>query len=165
MKMKRIVRILGWLLVILALVELATDRPDSSNLPIEHTFEEPIAFPFEITRRYTEVDIGVPHHLHSFVFHYVNEETTQELSYIVDKVIDEPADVADLSLYGEQYILADGTSAFFDETDATSQALWWQNKDGFTARIIYYIDGNTVELDDESRLSVQQLINLANQTL
>ncbi|WP_147287391.1 hypothetical protein [Exiguobacterium aurantiacum] len=99
------------------------------------------------------------------MFHYVNEETTQELSYIVDKVIDEPNDVADLSLYGEQYILADETSAFFDETESTSQALWWQNKDGFTARIIYYIDGNTVELDDESRLSVQQLINLANQTL
>lgn len=165
MKLKRIVRILGWLLVILALVELATDRPDSSNLPIEHTFEEPIAFPFEITRRYTEVDIKVPHHFHIFVFHYVNEETAQELRYIVHKIVDKPEDMEDISSYGDQYILADGTSAFFDETDATSQALWWQNKDGFTARIIYYIDGNTVELDDESRLSVQQLINLANQTL
>ncbi|WP_445002524.1 hypothetical protein [Exiguobacterium alkaliphilum] len=158
-------RILGWLIVTLALVELATDRPDSSNLPIEHTFEEPIAFPFEITRRYTEVDIKVPHHFHVFVFHYVNEETAQELRYIVHKIVDKPEDMEDISSYGDQYILADGTSAFFDETDATSQTLWWQNKDGFTARIIYYIDGNTVELDDESRLSVQQLINLANQTL
>ncbi|WP_445005728.1 hypothetical protein [Exiguobacterium alkaliphilum] len=165
MNMKRLVRILGWLIVTLALVELATDRPDSSNLPIEHTFEEPIAFPFEITRRYTEVDIKVPHHFHVFVFHYVNEETAQELRYIVHKIVDKPEDMEDISSYGDQYILADGTSAFFDETDATSQTLWWQNKDGFTARIIYYIDGNTVELDDESRLSVQQLINLANQTL
>lgn len=165
MKMKWIIRTLGWLIVILALVELATDWPDPPNPSIEHAFEEPIAFPFEITRRYTEVDIQVPHYLHSFVFHYVNEETAQELRYIVDKVVDEPGDIEDISSYGDQYVLADGTSAFYDEAESTSQGLWWINKNGFTARIIYYIDGNSVELDNETRLPVQQLINLANQTL
>jgi hypothetical protein len=163
--MKWIVRILGGLIIILALVELATDWADPPNPPIRHVFEEPIAFPFEITRRYTEIDIQVPHHLHNFVFHYVNEETAQELRYIVLKVVDEPTDMDDLSSYGDQYVLADGTSAFYDETESTSQGLWWKNKDGFTTRIIYYIDGNSVELDDETRLQVQQLINLANQTL
>lgn len=163
--MKRLIRLLGWLIVILALFELATDWPDPPNPPIEHTFEEPIAFPFEITRRYTEVDIQVPHDLHSFVFHYVNEEMSQELRYIVDKVVDEPDDIENISSYGDQYVLADGTAAFFDETESTSQGLWWINKNGFTARIIYYIDGNSVELDENTRLSVQQLINLANQTL
>jgi hypothetical protein len=165
MNKKRLMRLLGWLIVILALFELTTDWPDPPNPPIEHTFEEPIVFPFEITRRYTEVDIQVPHYLHSFVFHYVNEETSQELHYIVDKVVDEPEDVDDLSSYGDQYELADGTAAFFDESESTSQGLWWINKNGFTARIIYYLDGNSVELDDETRLPVQQLINLANQTL
>ncbi|MCT4776015.1 MULTISPECIES: hypothetical protein [Exiguobacterium] len=165
MKMKWIVRVLGGLLVLLALVELATDRADQPNLPIEYAFEEPIAFPFEITQRYSEVDIENPHHMHQFVFNYVNEETAQELRYIVHKVVDEPEDVEDVSSYGDQYVLADGTSAFYDEAESTSQGLWWINKDGFTARIIYYIDGNSVELDDETRLPVQQLINLANQTL
>ncbi|TCI77935.1 hypothetical protein EVJ20_08235 [Exiguobacterium sp. SH0S1] len=163
--MKWIVRTLGWLIVILALVELATDWPDQPNPPIEHEFEEPTAFPFDITRRYSEIDIAKPHHMHQFVFHYVNEETTQELHYIVHKIVDEPNEMEDISLYGDQYELADGTTAYFDETESTSQGLWWQNRDGFTARIIYYIDGNSVELDDENRLSVQQLINLANQTL
>lgn len=165
MNKKRLMRLLGWLIVILALVELATDWPDPPNPPIEHQFEEPIEFPFEITRRYTEVDIGVPHHMHQFVFHYANEETAQELRYIVDKVVDEPEDMEDISSYGDQYVLADGTSAFYDEAESTSQGLWWINKNGFTARIIYYIDGNSVELEDETRLPVQQLINLANQTL
>ncbi|WP_214833716.1 hypothetical protein [Exiguobacterium sp. s152] len=163
--MKWIVRALGGLLVLLALVELATDRADQPNPPIEHAFEEPIAFPFEITRRYSEIDIAKPHHMHQFVFHYVNEETTQELRYIVHKVVDEPDDMEDISSYGDQYVLADGTSAFYDEAESTSQGLWWINKNGFTARIIYYIDGNSIELDDETRLPVQQLINLANQTL
>ncbi|MDL5376302.1 hypothetical protein ACNOIU_02735 [Exiguobacterium mexicanum] len=124
MKMKWIVRALGGLLVLLALVELATDRADQPNPPIEHAFEEPIAFPFEITRRYSEIDIAKPHHMHQFVFHYVNEETTQELRYIVHKVVDEPDDMEDISLYGDQYVLADGTSAFYDEAESTSQGLW-----------------------------------------
>ena len=163
--MRWIVRTLGWLIVGLALFELATDRPEPPNPPIEHAFEEPIEFPFEITRRYTEIDIGVPHHLHQFIFHYMNEETNQELNYIVYKVVDEPADMEELSSYGDQYVLEDGTSAFFDESESTSQVLRWQNRNGFTASLVYYIDGNSVELDDETRLPVQQLINLANQTL
>lgn len=154
-----------WSDFLIALVELATDRSDPPNPPIEHTFEEPIAFPFEITRRYSEIDIEKPHHMHQFVFNYVNEETAQELRYIVHKVVDEPDETEDISLYGDQYVLADGTSAFYDETESTSQGLWWINKDSFTARIISYIDGSSVELDDETRLPVQQLINLANQTL
>ncbi|MGE9213501.1 hypothetical protein [Exiguobacterium aurantiacum] len=124
MNKKRLMRLLGWLIVILALVELATDWPDLPNPSIEHAFEEPIAFPFKITQRSTEVDIQVPHYLHSFVFRYVNEETAQELRYIVDKVVDEPEDMEDISSYGDQYVLADGTSAFYDEAESTSQGLW-----------------------------------------
>ncbi|MGG3799607.1 hypothetical protein [Metabacillus fastidiosus] len=102
--------------------------------------------------------------MHQFVFHYRNKETTQQINYILSKVLKEPKDNEVLKDGKKEYKLNNGIAAFYEE-DSKAQSLWWENEDGFLARYTYYInyiDGNTRDLG-EYKLEIRELIDLANQ--
>ncbi|KRE70837.1 hypothetical protein [Paenibacillus sp. Soil750] len=124
-----------------------------------YDFKEPFRFPFEVNEVRTEIAIDNPDVLQQFVFHYKNNQTTQEIRYILSKVIDQPEKVSEK---GKQIVkLENGKQAFY-EIDETSQSIWWEGKNGFLARFVYDINGNSEQLDD-NKLEVSKLLDLANQ--
>lgn len=129
------------------------------NKSMLYDFNEPFKFPFEVNEVRTEIAIDNPDALQQFVFHYKNNQTTQEIRYILSKVIEQPEKV---SGQDKQIVkLVNGKQAFYDE-DETSQSIWWEGENGFLARFIYYINGNIEHLDD-NKLEISELIELANQ--
>ncbi|MDQ0092077.1 hypothetical protein J2T12_005521 [Paenibacillus anaericanus] len=124
-----------------------------------YDFNEPYRFPFEVNEVRTEIAIDNPDVLQQYIFHYKNKQTTQELRYILSKVIDEPEKI---SLQGKQPIeLENGKQAYYEE-DETSQSIWWESEKGFLARFVYYINGNLNQLNNY-KLDESDLIDLANQ--
>ncbi|MET3209548.1 UNVERIFIED_CONTAM: hypothetical protein ABIC26_002495 [Paenibacillus sp. PvR008] len=55
--------------------------------------------------------------------------------------------------------LENGRQAYYHEE--TSQSLWWESENGFLARFVYYIQDNSVNLDDK-KLDKNELIKLAD---
>jgi hypothetical protein len=133
----------------------------NNDVSILYNFKEPTTFPFEVNEVSSEIDIQNRDYLHQFIFHYYNEETTQQIRYIVSKVLDEPEDNKVSESLGTEYKLENGLPAYYEE-DSTSQSLWWENEDGFLARYVYYVDGNQSELGGY-KLEVYELLDLANQ--
>jgi hypothetical protein len=131
------------------------------NNVINYDFKEPINFPFKVTDVETTIDIGPIDYLHQFVFHYRNEETTQQINYILSKIITDPKE-NEISKGGKtEYKLKNGLSVYYDE-DSTSQSIWWENQDGFLARFVYFVNGNQSDLG-KYKLDVKELLELANQ--
>ena len=133
--------------------------PEQKVAPIRYEFKEPTQFPFEINDVSTSIDLEAPDFLHQFIFYYRNTETTQQIKYILSKVLEKPENAPNDNM--TEYKLENGVLAFYEE-DETSQALWWETEDGFLARYIYFINGNTSELG-EYKLEVDELIKLANE--
>ncbi|TYP74818.1 hypothetical protein [Paenibacillus methanolicus] len=127
---------------------------------MRYTFQEPYRFPFEVDEASSEVAIDNPDSLHQFIFRYGNKETGQQLSYIVSKLVDNPPTPAD-GPNRERHQLKNGRAAYYEE-DESSQGIWWQTEKGFTARIIYGIDGYQTPLGDR-KLTLEELIDLAQQ--
>jgi hypothetical protein len=149
------------IVVVLLLSACSTDKAEVNTSPKRYNFKEPNSFPFEITEVSTEIDMEVPDHLHQVIFNYSNEDTTQQIKYIVSKVIEEPGDNKVSESFGTKYTLENGLLAYYEE-DSTSQSLWWENEDGFLARYVYFVNGNTSELGDY-KLEVSNLLEIANQ--
>lgn len=99
-------------------------------------------------------------YLHQFVYHYLNQATTQQINYILSKVPSEP-EKYELTKETEVYKLENGLPVYYEE-DSTSQSLWWEREDGFLARYVYFVNGNSSELV-VYKLKVDDLVNLANQ--
>ncbi|MGG0857476.1 hypothetical protein [Metabacillus fastidiosus] len=145
----------------LLLLSGCTEQSKTEFKGLTYGFKEPSNFPFEVNSVSTTIDAEQVDYLHQFVFHYRNNETTQQINYILSKVLEEPK-ANHVSKDGKkEYKLNNGILAFYEE-DSTSQSLWWETKDGFLARYIYYIDGNTRNLD-LYRLEIEALVDLANQ--
>jgi hypothetical protein len=149
------------IVVVLLLSACGSDKSQVNTSPIRYNFKEPNSFPFEITEISTEINMEVPDPVHQVIFYYSNEDTTQQIKYIVSKVIREPGDNNVSESFGTKYTLENGLSAYYDE-DSTSQSLWWENEDGFLARFVYFVNGNTSELGDY-KLEVSDLLEIANQ--
>ncbi|MED4456117.1 hypothetical protein [Metabacillus fastidiosus] len=151
--------------MLLSLTFLLLSACKSENKPefnrLMYDFKEPTSFPFEVNDVATTIDIAQVDYMHQFVFHYRNKETTQQINYILSKVLEEPKDNEVLKDGKKEYRLNNGVAVFYEE-DSTSQSLWWKNEDGFLARYIYYIDGNTRDLG-EYKLEIRELVDLANQ--
>lgn len=138
----------------------------SSSEPIEeksksmhYDFSEPYRFPFEVNEVRTEVAIDNPDFLQQYVFHYKNKQTTQEIRYILSKVIDEPEKIEE---QGKEVLkLENGTQAYYEENE-TSQSIWWESQNGFLARFVYYINGNQDPLGEQI-LTRSELIDLVKQ--
>jgi|GEM_PF-6731310 len=126
---------------------------------MHYDFSEPYRFPFEVNEVRTEIAIDDADVLQQYVFHYKNKQTTQEIRYILSKVIDEPEKISEQGK--EPFELENGKHVYYEENE-TSQSIWWESKDGFLARFVYYINGNRDRLG-ENKLEVSDLINLVNQ--
>ncbi|NME07125.1 hypothetical protein [Psychrobacillus sp. BL-248-WT-3] len=134
-------------------------NPELKVDTIRYEFKEPTQFPFEVNDVSTNIDLEAPDFLHQFIFHYRNIETTQQINYILSKVLEKPEKVSNDNM--TEYKLENGVLAFYEEGE-TSQSLWWETEDGFLARYIYFINGNTTELG-EYKLEIDELIKLANE--
>lgn len=126
---------------------------------MHYDFSEPYKFPFEVNEVRTEIAIDDADVLQQYIFHYKNKQTTQEIRYILSKVIDEPEKISEQGK--EPFELENGKHVYYEEKE-TSQSIWWESKDGFLARFVYYINGNRDRLG-ENKLEVSDLINLVNQ--
>ncbi len=131
---------------------------ETSTYPVLYEFTEPSSFPFEINDKSSNVEIYPD--LHQFVYHYLNQATTQQINYILSKVPSEP-EKYELTKETEVYKLENGLPVYYEE-DSTSQSLWWEREDGFLARYVYFVNGNSSELG-VYKLKVDDLVNLANQ--
>ncbi|EDL65307.1 hypothetical protein BSG1_10063 [Bacillus sp. SG-1] len=149
------------MLISVLLLSACGDKSEVDNVPAIYEFKEPNDFPFEITEVSTEIDLEVPNHLHQFIFYYSNEDTSQQLKYIVSKVLEEPEDNKATKDLGTEYTLENGLPAYYDERPG-KQSLWWENADGFLARYVYFANDNTSEFGD-NKLEVEDLLDLANQ--
>ncbi|WP_336789675.1 hypothetical protein [Paenibacillus sp. MMO-177] len=126
---------------------------------ILNDFTEPTTFPFEVNEVRTEIEIDNPDVLQQYVFHYKNKQTTQEIRYILSKVIDEPEKISKQGK--ELFELENGIQTYYEEGE-TSQSIWWESQDGFLARFVYYINGNQNPLG-EYKLARSELIDLVKQ--
>lgn len=124
-----------------------------------YDFNEPSEFPFEVNEVRTEVLVDNIDVIHQFVFHYKNKQTTQEIRYILSKVIEKPEKLSEIKT--PLLELKNGKPAYYEE-DETSQSIWWESETGFLARFVYYINGNMSNLND-LKLEPSDLIELANQ--
>ncbi|MFE8701543.1 hypothetical protein ACFYKX_13140 [Cytobacillus sp. FJAT-54145] len=156
--MKIYMFLLGFILLLLS----ACSSEEKQLEPIAYEFKEPTTFPFEVNEAFSEIDLEVPDHLHQFIYYYRNTETSQELKYILSKVLDEeqPSELEDIVKDMSEYKLDNGITVYYGEND-TAQELWWE-QDGFMARFIYFIKGNTDQLG-EYKLEVEEFLKLANQ--
>jgi hypothetical protein len=132
---------------------------DEELQPIMYEFKEPTKFPFEVNDVSTNIDLEVPEYLHQFIFHYRNSKTTQQINYILSKVLEEPEKAPKDNV--TEYKLINGVLAYYEE-DQTSQSLWWETENGFLARFVYFTNGNTTELGDY-KLEIEELVELANE--
>jgi hypothetical protein len=132
---------------------------DEELQPIMYEFKEPTKFPFEVNDVSTNIDLEVPEYLHQFIFHYRNSKTTQQINYILSKVLEEPEKTPKDNV--TEYKLKNGVLAYYEE-DQTSQSLWWETENGFLARFVYFTNGNTTELGDY-KLEIEELVELANE--
>ncbi|MGG3889726.1 hypothetical protein [Metabacillus fastidiosus] len=96
------------------------NKPEFNDLMYE--FKEPESFPFEVNDVATTIDIAQVDYMHQFVFHYRNKETTQQINYILSKVLKEPKDNEVLKDGKKEYKLNNGVAAFYEE-DSKSQSL------------------------------------------
>lgn len=126
---------------------------------MRYDFTEPYKFPFEVNDVRTEIAIDNPDYLQQYVFHYKNKQTKQEINYILSKVIGNPEEASKQSSHPVN--LKNGKQAYYKEDD-TSQLIFWDSENGFLARFVYYIDGNTERLGS-NKLSQSDLIDLINQ--
>lgn len=133
---------------------------DKGTKTMIYDFKEPVTFPFAVDDIRTEVAVDQIDELQQFIFHYKNKQTTQEIRYILSKVIDEPEKLSGSRSPNLQ--LANGKEAYY-QVDGTTQSIWWEGEDGFLARLVYYIDGNMQELNDHNMLEDSELIQLADQ--
>ena len=146
---------------VFSIVSACSDNTDTKQIALN--FKEPSKFPFEVDEVATEIDIKDVDNWYQFIFYYRNTETTQQINYILSKVnipSDNKISKDEKSKYKE-YQLANGLPAYYEE-DSTSRILWWEREDGFLARFVYFINGNTIALG-ENKLEVEELIQLANQ--
>jgi len=125
-----------------------------------YDFNEPFRFPFEVNEVRTEVQVDNIDVIQQFIFHYKNKQTTQEIRYILSKVINQPEKLSNMGT--SRLELKTGKVAYYDE-DKTSQSIWWEGENGFLARFYYYINGNMEQLDDNNKLQISELIELTNQ--
>ena len=146
------------LISMLLLSGCSSSDVDSRNKSMLYDFKEPFSFPFEVNEVYTEVEIDNPNYLHQFIFHYKNKQSTQEVRYILSKVIEKQEKIPK----GLQEYKLDNGKAVYYEDSLTSQSLWWERDDNFLARFVYYINGNKENLGNY-KLNVSELIKLANQ--
>lgn len=127
--------------------------------PIRYNINEPFAFPFEVNEVWTEIAIDNPDVLHQFIFHYKNKTTTQEIRYILSKSITQQETVSKEGK--KQVILSNGQKAYYDE-EVDTQSIWWEQDDGFLARLVYYCNGGKTTLD-LYKLEESDIVDLANQ--
>ncbi|WLD94489.1 hypothetical protein [Alkalihalobacillus sp. AL-G] len=128
---------------------------------IQYEFKEPTNFPFEVNDVSTSIDIGPVDYLHQFIFYYRNKESTQQIKYILSKILNEPKE-NDFSREDKtEYKLKNGISAYYEENER-NQSIWWKNDDGTVGRFVYYINGNSRDLG-EYKLEAEELVELANQ--
>ncbi|KRF06545.1 hypothetical protein ASG89_19000 [Paenibacillus sp. Soil766] len=148
-------------LILLFLICGCSGNNDSreKSKQMNYDFKEPVTFPFEVNAIHTEIAIDNPDVLQQFIFHYKNIQTTQELKYILSKVIDQPEKVSEVNK--QTVHLENGKQAFY-EVGESSQSIWWESENGFLARFVYYINGNKNQLGD-LKIDVSELIKLANQ--
>lgn len=99
--------------------------------------------------------------MHQFIYHYLNKETTQEIKYILSKVIDDDSYVFSEKEKMQPINLENGTHVYYEE-DEYSQSIWWESQNGFLARFVYYINGNQNPLG-EYKLTRSELIDLVKQ--
>ncbi len=125
---------------------------------ITYDFNEPVSFPFEVNEVRTEVEI-INSVMQQVVFHYKNKQSTQEIRYILSKVIDKPQKLSDIGTPTVE--LNNGKQAYYEESE-TIQSIWWEEKNGFLARYVYYINGNMSNLSD-FKLKKSDFIELVNQ--
>ncbi|WP_138420917.1 hypothetical protein [Aquibacillus sediminis] len=148
-------------ILLLSACNSPNDEVENKIGPIMYEFQEPTKFPFEVNDVSTEIDIQNPDYLHQFIFYYYNEETTQQVKYILSKELEEPKD-NEVSIYNKtEFTLTNGKSAYYEE-NTTSQSLWWESENGFLARFVYFTNGNRSELG-EYKLEAEELVELANQ--
>ncbi|GLX65660.1 hypothetical protein [Paenibacillus glycanilyticus] len=121
----------------------SNNQSEIINKPIQYDFSEPLQFPFEVNEAHSE--IGIKDGLHQFVYHYLNKETTQEIKYILSKVIDDEPYVFSEKEKMQPIDLKNGTHAYYKE-DEYSQSIWWESENGFIARFVYYINGKSEAL-------------------
>jgi hypothetical protein len=105
---------------------------DEELQPIMYEFKEPTKFPFEVNDVSTNIDLEVPEYLHQFIFHYRNSKTTQQINYILSKILEEPKKAPKDNV--TEYKLKNGVLAYYEE-DQTSQSLWWENGERFSCSI------------------------------
>lgn len=135
------------------------NQTEDRSKSILYDFNEPFRFPFEVNEVRTEIAIDNPDALQQYVFHYKNKQTTQEIRYILSKVMDEPEKI---SKQGKQpFDLENGKQAYYEE-DETSQSIWWVSENGFLARFVYYVNGNLNKLGNY-KLDESDLVDLTNQ--
>ncbi|MGM0885115.1 MAG: hypothetical protein ACQEXQ_29240 [Bacillota bacterium] len=136
-----------------------SNQTEERSKAMLYDFNEPFRFPFEVNEVRTEIAIDNPDILQQYVFHYKNKQTTQEIRYIMSKVIDEPEKISE---QGKQpFEIENGKQAYYEE-DGTSQSIWWESENGFLARFVYFINGNLEQLGNY-KLDESDLIDLANQ--
>ncbi|MEK5396227.1 hypothetical protein [Paenibacillus sp. FSL K6-2859] len=147
------------LLILIILISGCSGGNPDRNLTMNYDFAEPFRFPFEVNEVRTEVEMDDPYALQQYVFHYKNKQTTQEIKLILSKVIDDPENISEVGK--SPLTLKNGKQAYYEE-DENSQSIWWESKDGFLARFVYYINGYLDPLGDY-KLNDSDLIDLANQ--
>lgn len=150
---------LVFIMVIILVSGCSSNQKEELNKSILFEFNEPFRFPFEINEVSTEVAMDNPDLLQQYVLHYKNKQTTQEIRYILSKVIDEPEKISEQIM--KQVDLKNGKKAYYKE-DETSQSIWWDGEDGFVSRFIYYINGNSEKLGSY-KLDESDLIDLVDQ--
>ena len=150
-------------LLILAIIFLLFKQFNSNDYQ-ENQFslsiKEPHEFPFVVNEVSTDIDILTNRGFHEYTFRYKNKETVQELKYIVSKPTKEPQD---FELPGfltgdyKKYTIENGRVVYYQE-DSETQFLWWSGSDGTLVRLVY-----SAEQVNNTRLDVEELLNLANQ--
>ncbi|NIK22437.1 hypothetical protein [Paenibacillus lupini] len=135
-------------------------QSEDSTHSILYDFQEPTSFPFEVNDVRTEIAIDNVDTLHQFVFHYKNKQTTQEIKYVLSKVIDE-SETASYVKGMKPLEVINGKQTYYEEDDS-SQSIWWENEKGFVARYVYYINGSQEPLGMNT-LTESELIELVKQ--
>ncbi|WP_214483103.1 hypothetical protein [Bacillus sp. SM2101] len=128
---------------------------------ILYDFKEPVQFPFNIDEKTTEIDIKKIDYLHQFSFEYYNSETTQQINYILTRILNKSNNNNYPPRESKEFMLENGTMAYYEERE-TSQLLRWITHDDFEAKLVYFTNKNSTALGDY-KLDVKELLKIANQ--